>query len=490
MWSTAASWVAILALSAALTRYYNPELFRKLTGQTHAKTEAKIESTDKSVIKRQKAKRTHATRIESNSGASTPTSATESISKKRRKLGADEPKSNVVPQAAPVKQATDLREDDNEMSNKDFAQQLAKAQTGTKLESAKTNGASKKERRAAKKNLQGQQSGQETSGLSTDTSSFTGGRDADDDFSPVGSPSTGPVSTAPTSRADDVSDMLEAPAAKPTTLRLTDIKDKVKGLSKIASKPFQPVLTKKQRQRQAKQAEEKAMKAESDRVHDAKKQQQLRTARTAAGTSNQVKADSFASKQNAWKAGAPSTTKSQGNSSEVASPPLLDTFDKEETAISADNGAVQAEPLSKITKSVPATANVSRVREEEGEEKTSALAASSREKLTRPRVESQSSWADEVNEEEQNKWATELADEGKWESVTTKKGKKKGGKNGDTSSEASSSITKPTPATRQTVTNGNKVNGVRPKANTDNSNRFASIQQSNDSSFQNDEWEA
>lgn len=487
MWSTAASWVALLALSAALTRYYNPELFRKLTRQTLAKPEAKIESADKSVVKRQKAKRTHATRIESNSGASTPTSATESLSKKRRKLGADEPKSKPIPQTAPVKQANGPQKEETEMSNNEFARQLAKAQAGTKLESAKANGTSKKERRAAKKNMQGQQSGQEASGLSTDTSSITGGQDADDDFSPIGSPSTGPVSTAPTSRADDVSDMLEAPAAKPTTIRLTDIKDKVKGLSKIASKPFQPVLTKKQRQRQAKQAEEKAMKAESDRLHDAKKQQQLRTARTAAGTSNQVKADSFASKQNAWNAGAPSTTKSQHKESEVVSAPLLDTFDKEEATISTNKGAVQAEPLSKITSSVPENATVGQVREEKGQGKTSALAASSREKLTRPRVESQSSWADEVNEEEQNKWATELTDEGKWESVTTKKGKKKG-KNGDTSSEASSSITRPTPTAHQATTSSNKVNGVRAK--TENSNRFASIQQSNDTSFQNAEWEA
>lgn len=486
MWSTAASWVAIFALGAALTRYYNPELFRKLTGQSLARPETKIDSADKSVLKRQKAKRTHAIRLESNSGVSTPTSANEGLSKKRRKLGAAEPKSNAAAQMTPTTQVdVDVaRKEEVEMSNKDFAQQLARAQTGTKLEPAKPNGTSKKERRAAKKTLQGQHSGQD---VSTDTSSFTGGLDADEDSSPIGSPSTGPVSTAPTSRADDVSDMLEAPAAKPTTLRLTDIKDKVKSLPKMASKAFQPVMTKKQRQRQAKQAEEKALKAESDRVHDAKKQQHLRTARTAAGTSNQVKADSFATKQNAWQAGAPATSKSPGTSSEVTNAPLLDTFEKEATPSTA-NSAVQAESLSKITNSVPATANVNQVRQEKGEAKTNALAASGREKPTRPRVESQSSWADEVNEEEQNKWASELADEGKWESVTMKKGKKKGKKDSETSSEASSNITRPTPAVPQAVTHGKKVNGVQPQGG--NANRFASIQQPNDSSFRDAEWEA
>lgn len=481
MWSTAASWVALLALTAALTRYYNPELFRKLTGQALSKPEQRLEPADKSAVKRQKAKRTHATRIESASGASTPTSANEGLAKKRRKLGTTVVESDAAGPVVP-------NQEESDMSNKLFAQQLAKAQAGTKLEPAKPKGTSKKERRAAKKALQGHQSGQETSGLSTSTSSTTGGRDADDDFSPVGSPSTGPVSTAPTSRADDVSDMLEAPAAKPTTLRLTDIKEKVKSLPKSVGKAFEPVLTKKQRQRQAKQAEDRALKAESDRLHDAKKQQQLRTARTAAGTSNQVKADSFTAKQNAWNAGAPTSAKPQANAVEVANAPLLDTFESEESPPVKVNGAVQAEPLSSVTNSLPATANINQVRGQKGDSKTGALGASGREKLTRPRVESQSSWADEVNEEEQNKWASELAEEEKWESVTTKKGKKKGKKDNETSSEASSSFTRPTPVVQQDITNGNKVNAVRPQNG--NANRFASIQQPNDSSFQDAEWEA
>jgi len=378
------------------------------------------------------------------------------------------------------------------MSNKLFAQELAKAQAGTKLEPAKPKGTSKKERRAAKKAFQGQKSGPETSGLSTETSSATGGLDVDDDFSPVGSPSTGPVSTAPTSRADDVSDMLEAPAAKPTTLRLTDIKEKVKSLPKNMGKAFEPVLTKKQRQRQARQAEDKALKAESDIVHDAKKQQQLRTARTAAGTSNQVKADSFAAKQNAWNAGAPTngTAKPQATNHEDANMPLLDTFERETPSVQV-NGAVQTQPLSTITNSVSTTANVNQVRGQKGDSKINALGTSSREKLTRPRVESQSSWADEVNEEEQNKWASELAEEEKWEAVTTKKGKKKGKKDNETSSEASSSFTRPTAAAHEAITHhshSSKVKAVAPQNG--NANRFASIQQPNDSSFQDAEWEA
>ncbi|KEF56450.1 uncharacterized protein A1O9_08031 [Exophiala aquamarina CBS 119918] len=487
MWSTAASWVALLALTAALTRYYNPDLFRKLTGQALSKPEQRLEPGDKPAAKRQKAKRTHATRIESTSGASTPTSANEGMAKKRRKLGTIAAESDAAP-VVQSKQPVVSGQEESEMSNKLFAQQLAKTQAGTKLEPAKPKGTSKKERRATKTALQAQSGGQETSGLSTETSSTTGGRDADDDFSPVGSPSTGPVSTAPTSRADDVSDMLEAPAAKPTTLRLTDVKDKVKSLPKSVSKAFEPVMTKKQRQRQAKQAEERALKAESDRVHDAKKQQQLRTARTAAGTSNQVKADSFTAKQNAWNAGAPTPAKPQSNTAEVANAPLLDTFEREKSPSVKVNGAVQAEPLSNIANSVPATANANQMRGQQGDSKTDALGASSREKLTRPRMESQSSWADEVNEEEQNKWASELAEEEKWESVTTKKGKKKGKKDNETSSEASSSFTRPTPVAHQAVTNGNKGNAVHPQNG--NANRFASIQQPKDSSFQDAEWEA
>lgn len=489
MWSTAVSWAALLAVTAALTKYYNPELFNKLTGGVFVRSE-QPEALLRPAARRQKTKRTHASRLETgNSGASTPTSATETKANKRRKLVSGPVDDKVVAQTVEGQEVTLPRDDDNGMSNKDFAQQLAKAQAGTTLEASKSQGTSKKERRAAAKVGDGKQNGLEASGLSTETSSATG-RDADDDLSPAGSPSTGPVSTAPTSRAGDVSDMLEAPAAKPTTLRLIDVKDDSSKSLQKSSKAFEPVLSKKQRQRQSKQAEQKALREESDRVHEAKKQAQLRAARMAEGTSNQTKANSFSAKQNAWHTANPAPEKLIRNTVSSEPAPLLDTFEKEEIPTVKVNGAVSSEPLSEITHKVPETANANAVKDDLGEDQTSALAASSREKMSRPVLESQPSWADEVNEEEQDKWEKELAQEEKWESVTSKKGKKKAKKDNDTSSEGSLSAARPLASqSAGPAPNGHSENGI--KSRTENVNRFQSIEPVNmDPAFKDAEWEA
>ncbi|RVX67892.1 hypothetical protein B0A52_08497 [Exophiala mesophila] len=485
MWSTAASWVALLALTAALTKYYNPQLFDRLTQQAVQASESI--ASPKPVEKRQKTKRTHTSRVGPTSGTSTPTSAGEGVAHKRRKLASTTAGHENPVQPAAVRQSEAAEDDEASMSNKDFAQRLSKTQAGTSLAASKATGTSKKERRAAKK-ARGPAGGPEASAIST-ASSVTDGPDAEDDFSLVGSPSTGPVSTAPTSRADDVSDMLEAPAAKPTTLRLTDVKEKIKSLPKTVSNKFEPVLSKKQRQRQAKQAEQKALKEESDRLHDAKKQQQLRTARTAAGTSNQTKADNFAAKQNAWQSGKPTTSGTSGQTAEVRHAPLLDTFDPVGESAKPVNGAVSSEPLSNITNVTTEATNVNQVRKEQGESKTNAMAASSREKVSRPELQAKASWADEVNDEEQDQWASELVQDEKWESVTSKKGKKKARKDVETSSEASSSAPKTTVTETKSLSNGLKSKGTV-KAKIDSGNRFASMEDTGSSSLKDADWEA
>lgn len=496
MWSTAASWVALLALTAALTRYYNPELFNKITGQAPTGQETK-DAAQKSVARRQKTKRAHTSHIGiANSGTSTPTSATEGKANKRRKLVSAPIDNKVVAETAEGRQVSLPRDDDDEMNNKEFAQQLARAQAGTKLVPSQSQASSKKERRAARNAAQGKQPDLAASGLSTETSSTTG-RDADDDLSPVGSSSTGPASTAATSRAGDVSDMLEAPAAKPTTLRLTDVKETApKGVHKSVTKAFEPVLSKKQRQRQAKAAEQKALREEADRLHEAKKQQQLRTARLAEGTSNQVKANAFTAKQNAWQVAKPSSQNTIPEPPKAEVAPLLDTFDDRSTPTDnpdGPNGAVSTEPVSAIINSAAETTKPHAIRQQLGEKKSNALAASSRENSSRPVLRGQASWADQVNQEEQDKWATELAQEEKWESVTTKKGKKKVKKDNDTSSEASSSFARPPttiskPTLSKPATNGIKDNSVKPR--TENVNRFQSIEPVVDPGFKDAEWEA
>lgn len=492
-WTVVSKWLAVLACVAVGIRFYNPELFDRLTGRLTARSQPAEVAADPPPAKRQKAKRTLATRLETNnSGTATPTlSATEGKANKKRKIVSPPVENTVVARTSEGHKVTLPRDEDDEMSNKVFAQQLAKAQAGTKLEPAKapgSKGSSKKERRAAAKNAESGTNGLEASGLSTETSSATG-RDGDDDISPVGSPSTGAVSTAPTSRAGDVSDMLEAPAAKPAVLRLTDVKEDGPKSSSKSSQAFQPALSKKQRQRQAAAAENKTRREESDRLHEQKKQTQLRAARMAEGSSNQSKANAFGAKQNAWQSNKPAAEELAPKSTSGSAAPLLDTFEKDEATTPAKQGAVTSKPLSDVTNSVPETANINAVKKQIGENRTSALAASEREQISRPRLESQSSWADEVNEEEQDKWANDLTQAEKWESVTNKKGKKEAKKeNTDTGNEASASSARTVTNSKPAV-NGSRANGVN-KSRIENTNRFQSIETINGSSFKDAEWEA
>ena len=195
------------------------------------------------------------------------------------------------------------------MTNKEFAEELARAQAGTNLE--KKQQPSKKERRAQKA-----ASNQKDANVSTDTAS-----NADDDMSPIATPPSGANSTAATSRAGGVEDMLEPAASKATTMRITNVEQE----KPKAAKEFQKV-EKKQKQKSKKQLEEAAMKAEANRQQQQMQQTQMRSARVAEGSSKQTKANTFASttKENAWK-----------KPDEPKSPPqqatLLDTFDSAAT---------------------------------------------------------------------------------------------------------------------------------------------------------------
>jgi len=484
MWSTAASWLALIAFAAAVIKYYNPQLFDRLQPPQQNPATPRLDPTQRPSVKKQKSKRTLASRSEANNfDASTPASANGGTGSKRRKLGSEP----VHAPPAPGRDDQAPRDDSGGMSNRDFAQQLAKAQAGTKLEPSKKATPSKKERRAARRALHAPPPDPELPGLSAEASSATS-RDADDDLSLAGSPSSGPVSTAPTWTAALVSDMLEAPTPKPTTLRLTDVKDvNNKGAPPKASKAFEPVRTKKQRQRQAKQAEQKALREEADRIHEAKKQAQLRTARMAGGTSNQTKADAFVTRQqNPWQGRKPAPDSPVSPAvNEV--PPLLDTIDL--------SGAVGAEPSSNLIDQPQRSRNGHVLPHTMGEGKTGASKDSSREESSREQPappqranEIRSSWADQVNEEEENNWADQLTQEGQWESVTNKKSKKKTRKEtlNDTSSEASSSLVRPTPHTPKPGINGTRTNGIT--SENLNVGRFQSIEQT--TGFKDAEWEA
>ncbi len=407
MLATLLKWAALLAIAAGLTAYYNPDLLRRWRPSTPPVLDSKQSS-------KKKTKRIQLRVDGEEKGTFTPLSSNEGPMSRKRKIISAPVDDEVKITTTKGNKATIPRDEDDEMSNRDFAQQLAKAQVGTKLDKQ----AGPKERGRTVKQGKAFESRSPSAEISSN-----GGRDGDDDISPVESPPSGPVSTAPTSRAGDVADMLEAPAAKPATLRLTDIPETK---PKTQKRESEQALNKKQRQRQKAREEAKRQIDEAERQRKALQEKQLKGARTAAGTSNQTKSTSFAPSANVWRKETPASQQPA---------PLLDTLDPAQTP-KANGQAVTTQPLSNITNGVDVNAAKHKV----GGNRVSALGASTRE---RPELGRGASWADEVNDEEQTRWEEELVQEDKWEAVTSKKAKKRTKKDTDTSSETSSSVAQP-----------------------------------------------
>lgn len=227
---------------------------------------------------------------------------------------------------------------------------------------------------------------------------------------------------------------------------------------------------------------------ESNKLHDAKKQDQLRTARIAAGTSNQSKANNFAAtSQNVWQNKPENVIEAPAHQAQA---PLLDTF----TPSAPQSESVTTRTLADITgREVNAnSANVAR--ELLGDNKTSARAASKREGPTAP------SWSDQVSEEEQMQRIRDEAADDAWESVTNKKGKKKGRADAETGSEASfTQSAAPVSFSQQTVlqpasAGPAKVRGAGKASEAsiaaDKANRFANLPTSDTTGLEDDEWGA
>ncbi|TKA43703.1 hypothetical protein B0A55_13695 [Friedmanniomyces simplex] len=231
----------------------------------------------------------------------------------------------------PVQQG--VREEKEDMSNRHFAEQMAKARKGANLSAPKN-----KENRV-KTVKQG--SAMDTPGLSSGSSQA--GADGDDDMSPAASPAL---------PAGDVSDMLEPTAKGPSTLRLTAPAQPQK--QKIARQAKEEeVETKKQRQNRMKKEQQRVEREGEEKARKALEEKQRRAAREARGepAKNGVPASKPPTK-NAWTA-PKSDTAPATNGNGNTNGPLLDTFDAESTASS--NGG--PEPSTAATSTTEVEAN-------------------------------------------------------------------------------------------------------------------------------------
>jgi hypothetical protein len=219
-------------------------------------------------------------------------------------------------QESTISQSQSFVKDEEEREDLSWAKELADKQKGSSLKAPSRNDTRQKTVKQGTANKKAAQM--------TPSSSTTGG-DADDDLSPAVSPSFPADDSQALPSANDVADMLEAPAPAPTTLRLTEPANGIPSKPKPLPRAVQEVDSKKARQNR-KKAEEKKLQREADeKARRALEEKQRRTAREARGEPAKNGLAPAKTPSNAWTA-----------SNHVTAAPvpatnsqLLDTFSNE-----------------------------------------------------------------------------------------------------------------------------------------------------------------
>ncbi|KAI9738647.1 MAG: hypothetical protein M1834_008152 [Cirrosporium novae-zelandiae] len=273
----------------------------------------------------------------------------------------------------------DKADEDESLSNKEFARRMSGVKAGTLL----TPSTQQKPKAKSMK--------QRHSQVDTSASTSTTGRDAEDGLSATTSPSLGGKDSGTVLVSGDISDMLEAPAEAAGVLRLTDPVQPPRQKQQRQQKPAPVQETKKQRQRRQRKEEDRLARQEDEAQRRILLEKQLRTAREAEGrpARNGMSAASPAS--NAWTSQSkPANNDQPSTVASSADSQLLDTFDSGK----------------KVSKESAAT---------------------------------NGKWAHELpSEEEQMRIINEMDENAGWNTVTKpKKGKKKGKTNADDGNESS-----------------------------------------------------
>lgn len=231
--------------------------------------------------------------------------------KKKPKQKAPEPEPAWLSNTAEV----DSRE---EIDNRAFARQLSSVKAGTTLKSTATVSG----RQKSVKQSRAQEKPAVESSDNTAPSSNAGG-DADDDQSPINSPQLNATdSHSPV--LGGVSDMLEAPAAGPSVLRVTSPTNPAPAKKQKTTAPVVPAETKKQRQNRKKNEEQSAAKLEAEKERKRLEEKQRRSAREAEGRAAKDGSSFLATKAPATSVWTPG---SSTNGTPKAAVDLLDTYE-------------------------------------------------------------------------------------------------------------------------------------------------------------------
>lgn len=213
------------------------------------------------------------------------------------------------------------KEDDEEMSNRRFARELANAKNGTIL-AAKTEVGGRQRSVKQSKAQEKPATFDTSSERATASSSATGG-DADDDQSSTNSPEMTATALDTPVANGGISDMLEAPAPGPSILRITEPTNPTKPKKSKAPAAFEAVETKKQRQNRKKAEAKKFDREDEEKDRKTLMEKQRRAAREAEGRAAKDGSSFMAAKSlssSAW------TPEKQNNGDKGKGSALLDTF--------------------------------------------------------------------------------------------------------------------------------------------------------------------
>ena len=265
---------------------------------------------------------------EAQSGGEQGTSSQEKGQKKKKQKTANLTVEDAMPVTATV--VDDIKEDDD-LNNQEFARQFQNAKSGT-IASSRPSVASRqksvKQSQAKDTSTSSNINGMETSSNDVSKASSSTGVDGDDDLSEANSLSLG-ATQMKASRSGDVSDMLESPSTGPSILRITE--PATPSQPKKERKPTQSsevAETKKQRQNRKKAEAKKEAREEQEKERRVLLEKQRRTAREAEGRAAKDGSSFMAAKaptSSAWSA--PSTTVNGQTASVVKDVELLDTYE-------------------------------------------------------------------------------------------------------------------------------------------------------------------
>lgn len=241
------------------------------------------------------------------SGAETEKGTATKKKKAKKNKNKETTQTNAQTAAAPPPQVAQEidDEDSGEIDNKEFARQLSRAKSG--LQMGSSSAASGPRQKSVK------QSRANTNGFNTNDTYA----DADDS------------SSSARSNQGGVADMLEAPSAGPSSIRITAPSNTQPQKEKKAAKAPEPAETKKQRQNRKKREAEQEARAEAEQLRKVEEEKQRRIARIAEGRAAKDGSASMAKAAAAsvWKG--PESQSAPATNGHVQ---ILDTFEQPRAA--------------------------------------------------------------------------------------------------------------------------------------------------------------